>query len=218
MNWIERPDFSLDWMTISLLLSLLFLAVGKYLFQLRFVNFMVLPFNDKYMALHNKRGELFNGFHVLLTIFQVINLSLFIFLAQKIVLDSVLGSDSATFFFILGGVVAFLAGKYILQKTKAYIFNTQGLVSELLFSKISYLNHSSLVMCMGNILLIYVLKDSKTVIYGTILLIVFINCIGIAKLLKNYQNTLVPNFIYFILYLCALEIAPLVVIGSYLKD
>ena len=40
----------------------------------------------------------------------------------------------------------------------------------------------------------------------------------IAKLLKNYQKILIPNIFYFILYLCALEIAPLVVIGSYLKD
>jgi len=48
-------------------------------------------------------------------------------------------------------------------------------------------------------------------------LILLINAIGIAKLLKNYQKALFPYFMYFILYLCTLEIAPLVLIGSYLK-
>jgi hypothetical protein len=48
-------------------------------------------------------------------------------------------------------------------------------------------------------------------------LVFLINGIGITKLLKNHQKALFPFFVYFILYLCALEIAPLVLIGSYFK-
>ncbi|WP_235914997.1 DUF4271 domain-containing protein [Flagellimonas ochracea] len=205
-------------MTLSVFLSLLLLALGKYLFQARFVNFIVLPFNDKYVSLDHRKRQFFNVFHILLTAFQLINLSLFVFLAQKVLLNAPVGADKSAFFYILGFLILFQTGKFVLQRIKAYVFNTQQLISQLIFSKFSYLNYSGLLICAGNVLLIYILKDSKIVIYGTILLIVFINGIGIAKLLKNHQKTLLPNFFYFILYLCTLEIAPLVVIGSYLKD
>ncbi|MGB5275379.1 MAG: DUF4271 domain-containing protein, partial [Flavobacteriaceae bacterium] len=70
---------------------------------------------------------------------------------------------------------------------------------------------------MANAVLSYVFIDSKIVVYVAIFLILLINIIGWSTLLKNHQNFIAGNFFYFILYLCALEIAPLVLIGSYLN-
>ncbi|MEZ4809528.1 MAG: DUF4271 domain-containing protein [Allomuricauda sp.] len=218
MNPIDKVISSLDWITITLFLSMVLIALGKYLFQARFTNFIILPFNDKYVLLHNKKGQLFNWFHILLTVFQLINLSLFLFFLQKNILSSPLGNDQMAFFSILGFFILFQLAKLALQSIKGFVFNTQELISELMFSKISYLNYSSLIMFIANVILAYILKDSKIIIYGSILLIVAINGIGLIKLLKNYQKALFPYFVYFILYLCALEIAPLVIIGSYLKN
>ena len=90
-------------------------------------------------------------------------------------------------------------------------------MGSLIFSKISYLNYSSIVIAVANILLIYITTNSKTIIYVALSLIFLINGIGITKVLKNHQKALFPYFVYFILYLCTLEIAPLVLIGSYFK-
>ena len=79
MEPISKTVESLDWMTMVLFFSMIVLALGKYLFQNKFLNFMILPFNNKYVVLYNKKGRLFNWFHILLTIFQLINLSLFLF-------------------------------------------------------------------------------------------------------------------------------------------
>ncbi len=214
---IEKTINSSDWMTIVLFMALFVLALGKYLYHNRFVNFIILPFNDKYVLLH-KKGHLLNWFHIWLTLFQLANLSLFVFLSLKI-FDALPEGPSLMVFFILMGFLAlFQLFKFSVQFLKAYVFNTQELVSELVFSKTSYFNYSGLVLCAANIILIYILKDSKIVVYAAIVLILLINGIGIAKLLKNYQKAMFPYFVYFILYLCALEIAPLVIIGSYLKD
>lgn len=218
MNPIDKVIFSLDWITITLFLSMVLLALGKYLFQARFTNFIILPFNDKYVLLHNKKGQLFNWFHILLTVFQLINLSLFLFFLQRNLPSSPLGDGYMAFFYILGFFILFQLTKLVLQSIKGFVFNTQELISELMFGKISYLNYSSLIMFVANVILAYILKDSNIIIYGSILLIVVINGIGLIKLLKNYQKALFPYFVYFILYLCALEIAPLVIIGSYLKN
>ncbi|MGW9684213.1 DUF4271 domain-containing protein [Flagellimonas sp. 2504JD1-5] len=218
MDPIFKVVNSLDWMTIVLFLSMVVLALGKYLFQNRFLNFIILPFNNKYVVLHSKKGRLLNWFHILLTLFQLVNFSLFLFLAVNTFLG--LGEDTQllSFFVIMGGVVLFQLLKLLLQLTKGYIFNTQALIAEILFNKTSYLNYSSLVMFAANVILVYIANHSKIVFYVAFVLIVFINAIGFIKLLKNYQKAIVPNIFYFILYLCTLEIAPLVIVGTYLKD
>nr|WP_299338605.1 DUF4271 domain-containing protein [Allomuricauda sp.] len=219
MNPIYKTVESFDWMTIALILSLIVLTLAKYLFQGRFLNFLILPFNNKYIVLYSKKGRLFGWFHVLMTIFQLINLSLFLFLVWKAFTEAEDASKDylSVFALILGSVIGFQILKVALQFFKGFVFNTQGFISEVVYSKFSYLNHSSLIMLLGNILLIYVLEDSKTVIYTAIIVVLSINVIGLINLLKNYQKVLVPHIFYFILYLCTLEIAPLVVIGSYLK-
>ncbi|WP_108422594.1 DUF4271 domain-containing protein [Flagellimonas amoyensis] len=217
MNPIEKVVPSLDWMTIVLFASLMVMALGKYMNHARFLNFIILPFNDKYVLLHNKKGPLLNWFHILLTLFQVVNLSLFVFFVLK-AFGVLPGEDPLwIFLMILGGLALFQLAKLGLQSFTGFVFNAQELIVGLIFSKTSYLNYSSIILFVANVILTYILKDSKTIIYGAFILILLINGIGAIKLLKNYQKAMFPYFMYFILYLCALEIAPLVLIGSYLK-
>lgn len=217
MEPIEKTITSLDWMTITLFVGLVILALGKYLFHKKFLNFIILPFNDKYILLHNKKGQFSHWFHLLLTLFQLINLSLFLFLVLN-TFDLIPLDETATnYLIILGFLALFELVKFILQMFTGFVFNNVGFIGGLIFSKISYLNYSSIVFCIANILLIYISTDSKTVIYAAISLILLINGIGITKLLKNHQKAMFPYFMYFILYLCTLEIAPLVLIGSYFK-
>ncbi|MEM9649880.1 MAG: DUF4271 domain-containing protein [Bacteroidota bacterium] len=218
MNPIYKTFESLDWMTLVLFFSLVVLALGKYLFQNRFLNFMILPFNNKYVVLYNKKGRLLNWFHILLTLFQLINLAFFLFLAQKTFYSPLWEDPLANFALIFGVVLLFQVIKMVLQLTQGFVFNTQSLITDLLFNKTSYLNHSSLIMFVANVILVYIFKDAKVVIYLALILILSINIIGLVKLMKNHQKVIISHFFYFILYLCTLEIAPLVIVGSYLKD
>jgi len=217
MDPIEKTIVSMDWMTLTLFVGLVVLALGKYLFHKKFLNFIILPFNDKYILLHNKKGQFSHWFHLLLTLFQIINLSLFILLVLQIFDLFPFEKTITNYIIILGFLALFELVKFLLQMFTGFVFNNLSLVGSLIFSKISYLNYSSIVIAVANILLIYITTDSKTIIYIAFSLIVLINGIGITKLLKNHQKALFPYFVYFILYLCTLEIAPLVLIGSYFK-
>lgn len=99
-----------------------------------------------------------------------------------------------------------------------YIFGSNRVISELIFKKLSYLNYSALIMLIANISLLYVAKGSAIVVYVALVLVLLVNTIGWVTALRTHQKFLAYNFFYFILYLCALEIAPFVIIGSYLKD
>lgn len=208
---------STDWMTLVLLFALVIFTLGKYLFNSRFSSFIALPFNNKYIALYGKKGKLLNWFHILLTVFQLTNLALFIFLSKNVLFDEVTNHNTVLFWWIFVFLATFESVKIILQLFKGYIFNTFTLVTELIYNKLSYFNHASIVLFIANVLLVYVLNDSKIVVYVAFFLFIIINGIGFVGLLKNNQKLILNHAFYFILYLCTLEIAPLVILGSYLK-
>ena len=218
MEIVYRNVESLDWVTLTILTGLLLLTLSKYLFKGMFSNFIILPFNNKYLALYNKKGKLLNWFHSLLTFFQLINFSLFVYLSQTVLFPESTKNTPALFFIAMGVLMAYLLIKIGMQLINGYVFDANELVAGLIFSKISYFNYSSGIAFMANIMLTYVLNESKPVIYVAIFSIILINSIGLVNALRNHQKLLSINVFYFILYLCALEIAPIVIIGSYLND
>ncbi len=171
--------------------------------------------------MYNKKEKLLNWFNIFFTLFQVINISLFIYLCLGWYYEenqATLGQTAYVYPWILMAVIGFLGIKSVLQLGNALIFNSGGVIGEVVFKKISYLNFSAVIAFLANILLCYVFKNSTVIVYGAGLLILLINALGWWAVLKNHQKFLVDNFLYFILYLCALEIAPLIIIGSYLND
>jgi len=167
--------------------------------------------------MYNKKDKLRNWFHVFFTIFQLINFSLFIYLARNILLELKHDNNPLAFLIITGFVFLFFALKVFFQLGNGFIFGSTKSHSEIVFKKLSYLNYSGLIMFLANAILALVLNDSKIVVFAAILLILLINIIGWVTALQNHQKFIATNFFYFILYLCALEIAPLVIIGNYLN-
>ncbi|MDE3742994.1 DUF4271 domain-containing protein [Maribacter polysaccharolyticus] len=218
MEAVLRNIATNDWITILVTISLLFLAVAKRYFYPRFLNFIILPFNNKYIFMYNKKEKLVNWFNLFWGMFLIINFSIFIYLILHIfsATDSV--SRSLPFLWIIGAIILYLFLKLGMQLGNGYIFGVQNMITDVVFKKLSYFNYSGMIMFMANIIITYILIDSKPVVYTTIFLIIVVNLIGWVTILRNYQNLISSHFFYFILYLCALEIAPLILIGSYLKN
>lgn len=218
MEAILRNTITNDWITILVVLSLLFLVLAKNMFYSRFLNFIILPFNNKYIFMYNKKEKLMNWFNLFWGLFLIINFSLFIYLALNILMENDHSSKALAFPWIIGAVIVYIFLKLGLQLGNGYVFGIKNMITEVLFKKLSYFNYSGMIMFLANIILTYILINSKPVVYVAILLILLVNVIGWITILRNYQKLITSYFFYFILYLCALEIAPLILIGSYLKD
>ncbi len=218
MEAVERTVLSNDWITGILLLSLLCMVFAKELFYNRFLNFIILPFNNKYIFLHNKKGRLLSGFHLAFSLFQILNLSLFVYLGSLAWGQESRWGSSFVYPVILGGILGFILLKIGMQLIAGYIFDREKLVSSLVFKKISYLNYSTLVLFAANLLLAYLLPQSKTIVLAGFSLALLVNIIGWITILKMHQKYVSTHFFYFILYLCALEIAPLVIISCVLNS
>jgi len=218
MNSIGRSIPDLDWITIVLVLSLMLLGVGKYFFKNAFLNFIILPFNNKYITLNKRKGKLIQGFHIIMSIFQIVNLGLFFFVAKTVLQQQPILGYNEFYTTIIAGLLMFLILKILLQIGNGYFFENQELMSELIFEKMSYFNYGGLFAFMGNILAIYVFPSSMSLLYVIILVVLGINGIGIIKMLRNHQKLILGNTFYFILYLCTLEISPIAIIISYLNS
>ena len=217
MEPVQRVINNIDWITAIIFSSILFMVIAKNLFYNRFLNFIILPFNNKYIFMYNKKDKLLNWFNIFFTLFQLLNFSLYIYLTSNILSNSESDQYPVVFSIILGFLFLFLFGKILLQMGGGFVFNNNKIITEFIFKKLSYLNYSSIIMLAANIILTYVLKDSRIVVFVSIFLIVLVNVIGWINIIKNYQKLISGYFFYFILYLCALEIAPFVIILNYLK-
>jgi len=217
MEPVLREIGKVDWITLIIFSSVIFLVLAKSLFYVRFLNFMILPFNNKYIFLYNKKDRLMNWFHIFFGAFQLLNVSLFLYLAITIYKPGEVLPSPLLFGLILGLVFLFLFFKILIQLGNSAIFNSQSIISEILFKKISYLNYSSLVMFLANVLLTYVFLGSKTVVILGSALVFLILMIGWVTIIKTHLKFLTNYFFYFILYLCALEIAPIIIIVNSLK-
>ena len=217
MEPILRTTDTADWIGILVLLSMLLPVLAKSFFYSRFMNFIILPFNNKYIFMYNKKEKLMNWFHVLFTLFMFINLSVFVYLSGEILVSDASAAYPYPYPIILGCLLGFILLKVVLQLVNGFIFESNKAMSELIFKKLSYLNYTGIVMFIANLILGYTLSDSRIVVFITIFLILSINVIGWVTLLRIHQKFITNYFFYFILYLCALEISPLVIIGSYLN-
>ena len=218
MNAVYRSIANWDWITLILFAGLVIITLGKYFFKTSFFTFITLPFNRKYITLNKKKAKLINGFHILITIFQVLNISLFIFLIHNYWLGQNPNGSPAMFWIIVGLLCTFILTKIALQLGNGYFFENSPLMKELIFEKISYFNYSGLVAFLGNLMLIYVFRNYLPLGYTFVFLILLINLIGLGAIFRNHQKLIMPNIFYFILYLCTLEIAPLVIFISYLNS
>ena len=217
MEPITRTLAHPDWITLTLVGSMVFLLLAKSFFYTRFMNFMVLPFNNKYIGIYIKKEKLFNWFHILVSVFQIINTALFMYLIWLTYIETSTSKNPLIFFLFLILVLAFLSAKTILQLFNGFVFSSYKTFNELIFRKLSYLNYAGIVLFIANVFLIYVFPLSKIIIPIALFFFLMINLIGWITVIKNYQKFIGSYFFYFILYLCALEIAPLVIMGSFLK-
>ena len=218
MNPIYRSISSLDWITTLLIVSLILLSLGKYFYKSSFFSFIILPFNNKYIKFHSKKGKLLQGFHLVISAFQIINLALFFFIALSRFKSQPLHVYSDLYLILVGSILVFLLLKIGLQLLNGYFFENHGLMTEVVFEKLSYFNYGGFVAFFGNVLTIYVFPESVTLIYVIFLLIIVTNGIGMFKILRNLQKLIISNSFYFILYLCTLEISPIAIIISYLNS
>jgi uncharacterized protein YacL len=116
--------------------------------------------------------------------------------------DWVLYTQIATF------LIFFILSKFLIEKIIATAFNIEEFVEQFNLQKVIYRTYIGLLILPINIILFYYDTVSRNIPILIIAIILAINALTYFISIKNYQNAIFSKLFYFILYLCAFEIAP----------
>ena len=208
MEAIERYTVSQDWITILLLLVFVLLVATKYTFPQRFSHFVMLFATDKYLLLKGKDPSIFHPFNLLFFSFNIITVSLFIYIFYGTFSEDIPDRPKVLFLRIATAYTAFVLLKFSIEKIIANVLSVDQKMNYYLFYKLSYRNFMALVLLPICMAFVYIWEPTAVALYIMVGLILLLNFITIASIYRKNQNYILRKWFYFILYLCALEIGP----------
>ena len=217
MEYIERYTESIDWITIFLTGCFVLYTIVKFAYPKRFEEFVMLPLNNKYFLVQGKNDDLKHPFNVLLFLAQVTSISLFIFLILNVKNPELKETNPWLYVQICTCYSFFILIKYLVEKIIGSIFNIDTIVNSYLYQKLSYRNLIGIVVFIGNLIFFYIAEPSITFILIFLCFLVILNCFALFNSYKSFGKKILSNFFYFILYLCALEIAPYLILYKTLQ-
>ena len=207
---IERIFISKDWITIILLIVITLLIFNKIRSPLKFTKLQTLLYSSSYFGGYSTSSpSLVSVFNVIfLVIFSiVISLLLFVAVIQYGLANN---SDIILFFKILIYVFSYIIVRFVVGFLLALLFEIDKEQQYFSFLKLSYLSSFSILILPFLIVNFYINStffSQILIIIGGLLLFYFF-----VLQIKNNQKLIFSNIFYFILYLCALEIAPYMIV------
>ena len=206
-----REVTSYELFTILMVIGLIFIAVAKLISPKRFDDFIIVIGNSKYLKIYLKEQKFFDQFDAFLFINLVISASIFVFIMYDYNLQN-LEPSSNVMFKLAVGIGVFILIKVLVERLIASLFEMDKLIDDYLFQKITYKNYIGILLLPINALLLFTFTPTSRIIYAIFILLLIVNAIGASTTFKTHQSLLKRNLFYFILYLCALEIAPYIIL------
>ncbi len=212
MDFSERLIASTDWATYLLAACFILFALSKYFYPKRFHEFSLLPITNQYFFVHGKNDELNHPFNIMLFVVQILCVSIFVFLLFKVLNPLEVQKNEWLFLQICTAYTVFVLIKFSLEKIVANIFSMDQLINNYLYQKLSYRNFLGILFFVGNLIFLYVYPPTAfaLLLFGSSALA--LNAIALLYSYKKNGKLILSNFFYFILYLCALEISPYIIL------
>lgn len=203
-----------DWIALVFFTIFIILVIIKLSFAERLNYTSVLFFSKTNLATYfNKETRnIFNLYQILFFVVQLLVFSLLFFEIVAYVKPILKPLNLYQFSLILAVIFLYFAFRYIVGVFLATIFNLTEIHKKFLYEKINYFNGLSLSVLPFLLILFY--TDEYKIVFSriTFIFFIFLLILRYVWVVRNNKKLIFSNLLYFILYLCALEIAPLVII------
>tara|TARA_R110001583_G_scaffold67978_7_gene193936 strand:- start:1511 stop:2155 length:645 start_codon:yes stop_codon:yes gene_type:complete len=206
-----RDVSSNELFTILLVAGLVIIAIAKMTAPKRFEDFLLVIGNSKYLKIYSRDQKFLDKFDALLFGNLILGLATFSFVVYKNIYDTK-GIDVNILFKLIIGISTFILIKVLIERLIGSLFEIDKLIDQYLFQKISYKNYLGLLLLPINAILLFSFNNSLHLVYIFTVLLLIVNIIGLITSFKTHQSLIKSNLFYFILYLCALEIAPYIIL------
>jgi hypothetical protein len=216
---LERISTSADWITVFFLVVLILISVLQFNFNERFSKLFSLIYSDKYYTDFIKTRPLnFNIFHSIFFFVVLFNISMLLFFVFRTYKASFYDGDLSFFIKLNMAVFSFFSLRYLIGRMIAGIFNLSEEQSYFTFLKMSNLCLLSVLIFPFLILTNYTTGlFHKFLISFTLIASVTMTLFRYFVVIKN-EKLGFNNLFYLFLYLCALELSPLIVVYKLFVD
>ncbi|WP_420378285.1 DUF4271 domain-containing protein [Gilvibacter sp.] len=206
-----REIASDSWIISLVVLAMLILAIAAYNYQESFRSFLQLPLSNRYFIISGKSQHTTSPFPTLLFLVGLIGAALYgSFLSVELNAGSSPGLS--LFLQMTAAIFGFFSIKFLLTRLIGVVFKLEDLVGTYVFEKLSFLNLIGLGLLGFCVIYRYGPLQSEWILYLAGLLAIGAYIMGLIYSYKNNENLIFRNFFYFILYLCALEISPFILL------
>lgn len=192
------------------------LATTRFVYERRFFNFIGVIGNDKYLKKSGK-DRFQDPFNLMLFTVQLLSITAFISLILTR-FDLMPGLSAQILFLrVMVCYGLFIGVKFLLERIIAVLFNGEEILRPYHYKKLMFRNFFGMLLLPVNALFAYSYIPSKNTVIGILIFFVLLNTLSIVSIIKRYEKLIIHNLFYFILYLCALEIAPYLILYKLLS-
>jgi len=192
--------------------TFLLLAIVKTAYPQRFEDFLSLLSSNKFMMFRGKKNKAFHPFNILLFFVHLISFSLLFYLVFNFFWKDPALDPIFIFIRIATAYGSFVLLKFGLEKIIGNVFGLDNYIDSYVYQKISYRNFIGLVLLIPSLIFIYTLTPTALSLYILIGIVILTNIFSLLLIYQKNQSLITGNWFYFILYLCALEIAPYIIL------
>jgi len=200
---------SQNWVTVIIFFIIALITLLHYLYEDRFIKFVsIINSREYFIDYIDKKKGFISFFNVILFLIQ---LGIYSLLIYKIKINFEIFNNKVTsFFYILLVLFLFFIGRYLIGRMLSSVFNLQGKQNVLSFIKFTYFSKISIFILPFIIFIYYYPYYNNLLIMINIGIVIIMFVFFYLKILLQNQKMIFSNLFYFILYLCTLEIIPLV--------
>ncbi|MEP5255750.1 MAG: DUF4271 domain-containing protein [Winogradskyella arenosi] len=206
-----------EWFTLFTVLGLFAVTVAKYMNTLRFKDFLQVIGRSKYLKIYAKDQKFIDQFDSFLFVNLSLSLSIFIYFAYTTFVTP-LSFELIVFLKLLLAVSTILIIKTLLERLIGSLFEMDSLIDDYIFQKTTFKNFSGILFLTANLFLLYTDFNTSIILVIAFTVVCLTNLIGFVSTFKTHQKLINPNFFYFLLYLCALEISPYILLYKVISE
>lgn len=200
----------LTWVFPAFLLIFGLVAFLRAFYPKHFADYERLLVNNKYIAIYGKKERKLHLFTVVLYLMQCICLALLIYVGMKHFGIKKLFSERFMFLELTLLVTVILMLKLVIQQWVSSLFDLSDFSNDYIFIRIAYSSYAAIGAVLVLFIGVYSSLVSVTLLAVLFIILLIINALSWIEIIKNNLKEIKPYIFYFILYLCALEIAPYV--------
>jgi hypothetical protein len=213
-EFLEKEVYKSDWLLVFVLTGLLFFSIVRAFYNKYLTSIFKSNFNYQLsFKLFREKSLVIERISLLMNIIFVIELTIFIFLLAVYYQTNTFFQNSFLLFLVISGIISFIyITKYAVYKIVGSIVNSQAIVNEYLFNVFLYNKIVGIFLLPITIGIIYMPNAYTLWLFTLGAFVIFFYFI--MRIFRGLQISLKTSMsiYYIILYLCTLEILPIIVL------